>query len=406
MRTTHLLLATCLFFAPLASSAHAQRVTPVDNEAEFTLVRYVPDYVHADSLYETLDSMYGRKLQFEDRSVNNLAILEDSVVIYETEERSKRILNAIEQLDVTAQHEEEEDTNTLLAKDVVLKNYLPKYLDNEDLYEIAVDLYGDRINIGGDWYSNLRLTNTGILVYDEASAANKLLAQLVYLDESQAPPTSSAYAVLEYQPRHVSASGLMEGIRPFMAGISSTPGGRQSNSMNVSLMSERGTIIIRDLPQRAEEILATLKRLDQPAPQIMVVCQVIRGVNIKTENPVADDLQKQLRQLLAHESYAVVANGMLRGSTTSNTTMELKMTASGESGVEFNFKMRVGAFDPETGALDMESCELNMFDPSSGNHDLFRTATTVYSGEYAVLGVTGAEPLFLVVQLHAVQGQR
>jgi|FLOH01.1.fsa_nt_gi hypothetical protein len=80
--------------------------------------------------------------------------------------------------------------------------------------------------------------------------------------------------------------------------------------------------------------------------------------------------------------------------------------ANGESGIEFNFKMRGGAFDPETGALDMESCELKMFHPNSGNHDLFRTATTIYSGGYAVLGVTGAEPLFLVVQLHPVQGLR
>ena len=404
MKTIHFLMASCLFFAPLATTVSAQDDSPYSLEADFSLKRYSPQYVGAVSLYSTLDSMYGREIIFEDRMVMNLTVLDDSVVIYETTERLKRILEAIDHLDVDGYkdlEEENESSDSYRATELILESYLPNNFKVEELYDLATDLYGRQLYVDGSWYRNLRATNAAVLVYEEASAAKRILEQLAYLDSSQAPKGETELTLFEYKPRHVSASGLLDGVRPFIANVGDSRGNNRSTALNISLMHERGLIIVRDVPNRAKEIMETLKRLDQPAPQVMVVCQILRGVNHDTDQPAADDLQKELRQLLPHENYEVVANGMLRGSTIMGTALELKMMTAVDD--QYNLRMRGGAYDQETGALNVDDCSLMLFDPNSGNHELFHTSTTIHSGEYAVLGVTGAEPLFLVVQLHPVK---
>ncbi|MCP4093344.1 MAG: hypothetical protein GY747_07835 [Planctomycetes bacterium] len=408
MRTTQLLLALCLFFAPLAMTApaSAQNDNPPNVEADFLLKRIQSEHVFIEELYDTLESMYGRELEFEDRIVNNLALLEESVVIYETAERMQRIMDAVTQLDIDLheqsvdQHGEDEEETSIDPFELVLESYMPKYLDSTELYRIATELYSREIKVNDDWHQNLSLTSSGLLIHDVRDPALDLLARLKELDESQAPSGQGEIVATQYQPRHLSAYSLMEGLSPFRTSVPDRLNPR-SSTVNISVMNERGILVIRDYKDRVAEILTTLEALDQPAPQVMVVCQVLHGVRGDATRPAADDLQEQLRGLLPYESYHVDSNGMLRGSAVSGTNMEIKMQSSQH---EYRLKMSVGAYDAKTGALDLSRCELTKFDMQHGDQQLFNTSATIYKGEYAVLGVTGAEPLFLVVQLHPVKG--
>jgi hypothetical protein len=415
MRATQLLLAMCLFFAPLAmttATASAQEETPPNSEQDFSLRRIQPQNVYSHDLFLTLESMYGRDLEFEDRVVSNLALLEESIVIYETSDRMQRILDAVAQLDIDLEgedHDESEDEQSIDPFDVVLESYMPKYLASMELYEIASELYGKAILVNDDWHDTLRLTNQGLLVFDKKGPALDLLERLKELDESQAPNETIELVATQYQPRHLSAHSLLQGLAPFHTTINTDPNSRNGGSrgrmgsVNISVLDERGILVIRDYKDRVAEILTTLEALDKPAPQVMVVCQILHGVRGDATKPAADDLQKQLRELLPYQSYHIESNGMLRSSAVSGSTMEIKMD-SGKT--EYRLKMRVGAYDAETGALDLSQCELTLFDQQMGTQQLFNTSATIFKGEYAVLGVTGAEPLFLVVQLHPVQSNR
>lgn len=407
MRATQLLLATCLFFAPLAmtsASASAQEDTPSNIESDYSLRRIQPQNVWANELFITLESMYGRELEFEDRIVSNLALLEESIVIYETPSRLQRILNAIEQLDIDLEGEdsgESDDEQSIDPFDVVLESYMPKYLATMELYEIASELYGKSIFVNDNWHDTLLFTNQGLLIFDKKGPALDLLERLKELDESQAPNTTAKLVATHYQPRHLSAYSLMQGLAPFQSSISDNFS--RTPTTNISVLDERGVLVIRDYKDRVAEILTTLEALDKPAPQVMVVCQILHGVHGDATKPASEDLQEQLRGLLPYQSYHIESNGMLRSSAVAGTSMEIKMD-SGKS--EYRLKMRVGAYDAKTGALDLSQCELSLFDPQMGTQHLFNTSATIFKGEYAVLGVTGAEPLFLVVQLHPVQSNR
>ena len=406
MRPIPTLLVCFLLLTP-AADLRAQSLQEVDylDDAELELRRYSPDYVNTGALYETLQAMYGRDLVFRDRRVDNLFTIDDSLVIYETAGRMERILRAIEQLDLIAEDEysaPDESAGAYTLEEMSLQSYMPRYMQASELYQLADDLYGDQHLVGDAYQDNLRLLQRSILVYDRAQAAQELLEKLADLDRSQAPEPDAQLEVHEYQPRHLSSDGLMQGLQPFRAAVNDYQNGQYSQTTNLTLMQERGTILVRDYAERASQILAALARLDRPAPQVMVTCQVLRGIDHAAERPASAELQRQLSQLLPHEAYEVEATGMLRGSAVSGNGMELEMESFSAAATQFQLKMLVGSFDEESGALGLETCQFSMQGPQTGRRNLFATSTTVYRGEQAVLGVAGAEPLFLVVQIHPV----
>ena len=201
----------------------------------------------------------------------------------------------------------------------------------------------------------------------------------------------------------------MDGIQSFRSIVMESNQGSMTSIPNVSLMGERGLIVIRDYPERAQQIVDTLERIDQPIPQTMLVCQVIRGSNREPEDGdqmASEEVASQLTQILPHKYYTVSGAGMLRANVTAGAKLELFMDYTNSSAWQYHLRMRVGSYDAKQGALNLEDCELSNNHLMDGTRrPLFLTSTTIYSGEYAVIGVTGAEPLFLVVQLLPIQGR-
>lgn len=406
MKLNQLLLVAFLVLATAAPSL-AQEDNGFSKETDFTLHRYTPEWVDAHSLANAIETLYGRDLEFEDRSVPNLTLLEDFLIIYETDSRLQRILHAISTLDESAEEEwmdEENQANRIDPNNMVIKSFQPTNLDYVEFYTLASELYERSILVGDDWHSNLRYAqNRGITIYEEAGEIDELLTRLTLLDESQEMEPNQPLVVVEYQPRFVSPKGLMDGIQSFEAMVMDTSHSDRVSVRNISLMRERGLFVIRDIPQRAQQIIATLERLDQPEPQTMMICQVIRGSNQQPkegETRASDEVAAQLKQILPHQYYTVSGTGMLRAGVSSKTTLELFMDQANHANEQYRLEMNIGSYDPEGGSMNLDTCELSTKHRSNQtSHTLFQTSTTIYNGEYAVLGVTGAEPLFLVVQL-------
>ncbi len=416
MRTVLLIL--CLLFSAAAPSVLvAQEETQQLNETDFTLTRYTPINVDANALLRTVASLYGRQLSFADRRIQNLTILNDDLVIYETEARSKLILDAIKKLDRDIEPPgivEEAINKTLTADDMELASFSPKYFTVHDFYGLAEDLYGRQIMVEDGWHQNMRLlmNNNKIVLYEEKIEMPRLLQRLRGLDNSQKPEEDGGVTMMtvEYKPRHVSARGLLKGVQAFQTGISAGPNvqrtaGPRQMASNITLAEESGVIVVRDYPDAVEEILAALKRLDQPAPQVMLTCYVVQGSEEAQGRQADLELQKQLKQMLPFNSYELKALGLMRGTALAGTKLTIDMEGNGEAYSGFNLRMMVGAYDETSGALNLEECRFSMTTHERGNRELFSTATTIFKGEYAVLGVTGADPIFLVVQVHPIQAK-
>lgn len=405
MNTNKIFLLACLMLAPM-TTAYAQEDDGYDQESDFTLHRYSPQWVDSEALVDTMLSLYGRVLEFEDRSVENLTMLDDSIVIYESEERMTRILNAIATLDSDSSEERfEDETISYNMEDMVIKSYHPINMESVPFFQLASELYGGDILVGHDWHSKLRYAQgRGIIVFEVEGEAQDLLKKLEDLDNTQSVAPESGLVMMEYMPRFVSPEGLMEGVRSFQANVFDPYRNHQNGGMNIAIMYERGMIVVRDHQERAMEIMQALKHLDQPLPQTMLVCQVIQGSNDEPQGDAvraSQEIEQQLKQVLPHKYYTVSGSGMLRTGVAAGTKLELFMDKA-DSGAQWKYQleMQIGSFDTEQGSLSLNACQLSLDSTAGqGSRDLFRTSTTIYSGEYAVLGVTGADPLFLVVQL-------
>ena len=66
--------------------------------------------------------------------------------------------------------------------------------------------------------------------------------------------------------------------------------------------------------------------------------------------------ESQLKQILPFDAFESKALGLLRGAAQAGTKLQLEMDGPAETGIGFNLRMMVGAFDEETGALNLEEC--------------------------------------------------
>jgi len=411
-----LLILSLLMVTAMPNVAIAQDETPVLEETDFILTSYTPVNVDAGALLRTVASLYGRRLDFNDRKIDNFTILNNDLVIYETEARTKMIVTAIKQLDRAVEPpgivEQVTGSEKITSDDMELGSYSPKHFALSDFYNMALDFYGREIQVEGDWHQNLRvlMNNNKIMIYEEKSELPLLMERLRALDNSQAPQENetSSLTTIEYKPRHVSARGLMKGLQAFQSGVSDRRATGRSMHNNITLADDSGMIVIRDYPDQVKEILASLERMDQPAPQVMLTCYVVHGVN--EGSPVngkdaPQDLQAQLKQVLPFDLFELNALGLMRAAALAGTDLSLDMDNAAKDGSAFRLRMEVGAFDSETGALSLDECRFSITTQEQGSRELFSTATTIYKGEYAVLGVTGTDPIFLVVQVHPIQAK-
>lgn len=414
-------LAVALLLVPAAVPAQepTRRETPSLSEADFQLHRYSAQQVDAANLYRTLVQLFGRQLNFPDRRVDNLTLLEESLVIYETPDRAETILAAAARLDVGEVGDaaaRPQAATVYEPSQMELQSYVPRFMEAGELAVVASEIYTKHFIVGGERKSAFIPSGHALLVYAPRPMTQEIVARLRQLDESQQPADESqeSLEVVQIRPRFASPQSLFDAVAPFRLFRSNTRDNHPQNQVpNLTLIKEQGVLLVRDVPERVAEIRRALADLDRPAPQCLLVCQVLRGTDGAVERPAAAALQEQLRVLLPYRAYEVAANGMLRASAVAGSLLSIEMDAFGIDAAavpdgegratlsiapHFLLELAIGSYDEQSGSLGLSHCELN-WRTQHGSRRLFQTTTSLERGEQAVLGVAGAEPLFLVVQV-------
>lgn len=299
----------------------------------------------------------------------------------------------------------------LSVDDLRLEHFRPSHISSRDLYVAASELFGREIPViergghRGHRVRNIQSLGDALVLLDEPARVDNLLERLQALDAAAArprddsPPTPSALQTSQWSPNHIGLRDAMAALAPFQQQIdvtSTTPfvGARQVQMVpNVSMSAELNTIVMRDTPTNVRAMTELLDSLDKPSPQFLVSALVIEGRTsdkLPHETAAPAELVQHLSQLLPFEHFVTLSTGLVQTSANADLIV-LEMPAAGDAGSQL--ELRPLAYDSGAGSLTAQA-EFQVRDGRS-----FRTTAAIPTGEYTVLGASGARPVFLVLRL-------
>jgi hypothetical protein len=99
--------------------------------------------------------------------------------------------------------------------------------------------------------------------------------------------------------------------------------------------------------------------------------------------------------------FEVLSRGLLQSSAEAGHLIQLRMP--GPYASIYSLQLHTGAYDAADGRLTLASCQFQAdAGDGTGSRILFDTSTVLRRGEYAVIGLTGAEPVLLVLRFAAL----
>lgn len=309
--------------------------------------------------------------------------------------------------------------------------YTPLYTDAYELHEVANTLYGNDIaTLDGDgeiidFTTNmLVIGGSRILIYDSREHADQILKLFADLDKPLKQPETEPKVELRadhYKPRYLTAFDVLDALGPFIHAVDSPNGPTVGNEvLNVRMLNQSGIIMMLDTQAHLNEMRAFLDQIDQPAPQVQLTCYVLRGTDQPVSNNLPKELTSNLSSLVPFTGFELASMGTVRTSAGSGNSVSIEMQGKDE---QFTLDTRITAFDTaKSGAevLTMSSCKvmhsyIDFVDPTDVNaraagkttqtraRQLFSTNASINGGEYAVMGATGTDPIFVVLRFSAAK---
>ncbi len=243
---------------------------------------------------------------------------------------------------------------------------------------------------------NIQRLGDSLLIYDVDERVREILAWLVDTDsryaahDEQDAPTS--LAVIEWSPRHVSLQSAWTALEPFRRMVMTLGAeGVRSQVPNLSLINDRGLLVIRDEVSQLDAMKQLLERIDVPEPQLFLTCLVIVGDrSASASSPgLPADLVSDLAKLVPYEHFRIESLGMVR---TSAFSKSIELRTDNKDSLE----LRPDAWDEQTSTLSAQ-CRFNAHTGFN-----FETRTALSTGEYTVLGASGTQPLFAVLRIESL----
>ena len=306
--------------------------------------------------------------------------------------------------------------------------FTPQHAYADELQEVAYTLYGsdiatlDRAGNIIDFTSNmLVIGDSRILIFDSPENAELILKLFVDLVKpiefvERKPAPSEELRTAHYTPRYLSALDVLEALGPLTHLVE----GRGDSSMptpakNVRVLNNSGLILMLDTQAHIDEMLAFLDSIDRPAAQLELTCYVLRGTDQPVSNNLPKELTSNLARLVPFAGFELASMGIVRTSAGSaGNLVSIEMQGKNE---QFTLDTRISAFDMQkSGAevLTMNGCQVihsytDVIDPSDVNaraagkmrsRQLFSTSASINGGEYAVMGATGTDPIFVVLRFN------
>ncbi len=314
-----------------------------------------------------------------------------------------------------AQEDAQKPSNVVSVDEIQLRQYEPRHVDAQALYDLAVTTLGRRLIVEERGLtgpvSNISLLGERLVLYDEPNYVNNVLESLSELDQpyerKDVAPTT--VVTVEYAPRYITLNAAYDALQPFKRSAQ-VAWPNQVIRSNISDVVERNLLVLRDTPAVIEDMQTLLERIDKPEPQAILTCYLLKAGEQSDTAGLPQDLMKNLQALVPQFKFRSAGFAMLRTSIAPGRRVQLRIDGEEDDGFHLSFQPT--AYDPTSTVLTAANCELmrDHYEHAggasqyAGQRQVFSTTTVFRGGEYTVLGATGAEPIFLVVRLNPVGG--
>jgi hypothetical protein len=298
---------------------------------------------------------------------------------------------------------------TFTADQLVLRYYSPQVADSRSVASVMERFYRRDFYVKAEDGSvsgpvrNIQSFGESVMIYDTPEFVERVLEAMRSLEEATTrDPNNPAgsrpteLAVVEYSPRYQPVNNLYRLLDPFRKDIvvgflDTHPRGTQAQiARNITVLEEPATLVLRDTPEAVEEMVGMLKRMDQPAPQVLISVWLLRGSHEPQQGQLPDDLVRNLSNLVPFPGFTRESIGVLRSSVIAGQAMTILGDMDDD---RFLLKLIPGGYDVDARQLAITDCEFN------AGQQGFSTSTVVSAGEYTVLGATGSNPVFVVLQV-------
>lgn len=265
--------------------------------------------------------------------------------------------------------------------EIVLDQYLVEHVDPVDLYNLANGMVGRTYYVkeSNAKVSGLRLLGRTIVLYDTKDQVLRARELLARLDRPREGAGASSEKVAEYRPRFVSLNTAVATV---------------NDLVDLSVVKERGMLVLHDDAEDVESALALLQRIDVAEKQVLLTCQLLEVGREHSGPALPRELVDNLLKLLPESTFAQVGMAMLKTSVGGQDSLSVQIETTGK---RYRFSFRPVAFDESTGSLTVSDCSL--VEEADDARQLFQTNTVLRGGEYTVLAATGATPRLLVVRV-------
>jgi hypothetical protein len=267
--------------------------------------------------------------------------------------------------------------------EIVLDQYQVEHVDPEDLFELANSMVGRAYYVkeSNDKVSGLRRLGRTIVLYDTKEQVQRARELLASLDKPREGSDSSSYKVAEYRPRFVSLNTAVAAV---------------GELVELSVVKERGMLVLHDDAEDVESALTLLQRIDEAEKQVLLTCQLLEVGGERQGPALPKELVDNLLRLLPESTFAQVGMAMLKTSVGGQDSLSVQIESTGK---RYRFSFTPVAFDESTGSLTVSGCCLVEEVERNTERQLFVTNTVLRGGEYTVLAATGATPRLLVVRV-------
>ena len=265
--------------------------------------------------------------------------------------------------------------------EIVLDQYAVQNVSPVELFNLAKSLRGRGIVIEeeGAQRLNLMLLGNTIITYDTKAEVQRMRELLASLDAAPEAKQSN-WKTVEYKPRFISLDTARTAI--------------QDSISHVSPVQERSLVILQDHAEDVDAALALLKRIDVPERQVLLSCQLIDVVGAQQGPALPKELLDNLQKLLPQTQFTQVGTAMLKASVDGSEEISMEIESTGK---RYRLSITPVAFDEGSATLTVTA---SMEEWANGElRPLFRTNTTLKSGEYTVLAASGTTPRLLVVRM-------
>ncbi len=266
--------------------------------------------------------------------------------------------------------------------EIVLDQYPVEHIDPGDLFELANSMVGRAyfLKESNAKISGLRLLGRTIVLYDTKEQVQRARELLARLDKPrEGSGSAGSHRVIEYRPRFVSLNTAAAAVE---------------NLVNLSLVKERGMLVLHDDDEDVENALALLQRIDVAEKQVLLTCQLLEVGGERQGPALPKELVDNLLRLLPESTFTQVGMAMLKTSVGGQDSLSVQIETTGK---RYRFSFTPVAFDESTGSLTVSGCYL--VEEAEDARQLFQTNTVLRGGEYTVLAATGATPRLLVVRV-------